>query len=270
MSLLATIKRGLNRTKTIAVFLFIFFISIFAFYTEASFDFGHPVASLRSAYDNTIFTALDIRFIVLIIAIVGPLIISFAFGDIYIDDLESNCVSLILTRENKKKYHRNNLLAVFILSFFIMLIPLLINLVLCLITYPLHGLDNSTGTPAFVINLPRGNYIEYLRVLHPFAYNIFYMLTPSITFALFACLTYCLSMIIKTNKYLCCLLAYGVYIGSSIILDKLHLEKYKFFSYINILSPNAGIGGFIKITIILIVIIFVMYLIGVNKEIEVN
>ncbi|MBW9159399.1 hypothetical protein [Clostridium tagluense] len=270
MSLFATIKRGLNRTKTISVFLFIFFISIFAFYIQASLDFGKPAISLRSAYENTLFTALDIRFIMLIIAIVGPLIISFAFGDIYFDDLESNCVSLILTRENKKKYHRNNLLAVFILSFIIMLIPLLINLALCLFTYPLEGLDNGTFTPSFVINLPKGNYIEYLRILHPLAYNMFYILTPSIIFALFACITYCLSMIIKANKYLCCFVSYGLYIGSGIILDKLHLEKYKFSSYINILSVNAGIGGFIKITIILIAIIFVMYLIGVNNEIEVN
>lgn len=270
MSLFATIKRGLNRTKTITVFLFFFFISIFAFYMQARFDFGHPVGALRSAYDNTLFTSLSIRFIMLIIAIVGPLIISFAFGDIYIEDLENNCVSLILTRENKKKYHRNNLLAVFILSFFIMLIPLLINLALCLITYPLEGLDNSTFTPSFVIKLPKGNYIECLEVLHPFAYTMFCNLTPSITFAIFACITYCLSMIIKTNKYLCSLLSYGIYVGSGIILDKLHLGKYKFFSYINVLSPNAGIGGFIKITIILISIIFIMYLIGVNKEIEVN
>lgn len=270
MSLFATIKRGLNRTKTIAVFLFIFSISIFAFYIQASFNFGIPTGALRSAYENTIFTALDIRFIMLIIAISGPLVISFAFGDIYFDDLESNCVSLILTRENKKKYHRNNLFAVFILSFLIMIIPLYINLALCLFTYPIEGLDNGTLTPSFVINLPYDNYIECLKVIHPFAYNTFYILTPSITFALFACITYCISLIIKSNKYLCCLISYGLYIGSSIILDKLNLGKYKFFSYINTLSPNAGISGFIKITLILIAIIFVIYLVGVNKEIEVN
>lgn len=270
MSLFATIKRCLNRTKTIVVFMFMFFVSIFAFYIQALFNFGHSIISLRTAYENTLFIALDVRFIMLIIAIVGPLIISFAFGDIYIDDLECNCVSLILTRANKKKYHRNNLLAVFTISFLIMLIPLLINFALCLFTYPLESLDNSTLTPAFVINLPRGNYIECLRVLNPVAYNMFYILTPSITFALFACITYCLSMIIKINRYLCCLLSYGLYIGSSIVLDKLHLEEYKFLSYINRLSSNAGIGGFIRITIILLIIIFLMYLIGVNKELEVN
>lgn len=270
MSLFKTIIRGLNRTKTIAVFLFIFFVSIFAFYIQASLNFGIPTVALRSAYENTLFTALESRFIMLIISLIGPLIISFAFGDIYFDDLESNCVSLILTRQSKKKYHRNNLLAVFILSFLIMLIPLLINLALCLFTYPLEGLDNGTLTPAFVINLPIGNYIQCLKALNPFAYNMFYIMTPSIIFALFACITYCLSVIIKVNKYLCCLISYGLYIASNIILDKLHLEKYKFFSYINILSPNEGLSGFIKISIILIVIILALYIIGVNKEVEVN
>lgn len=270
MNLFKTIKRGLNRTKTIVVFFIFFLIAILAFYLQAMHDFGIPTSMLRSAYENTMFISLEVRYIMLIISLVGPLIISFAFGDIYFDDLESNCVSLILTRENKRKYHRNNLLAVFILSFLIMLIPLLINLGLCVFTYPLRGLDNSTHTAAYIINTSSINSLEYLKVYHPLKYNMIYILTPSIVFALFACVTYCLSIIMKVNKYLCCLISYGAYIGSNLILDKLNLQGYKILNYINPLSSNMGFQGFIRIVAVIIIFILVMYFIGIKREIDIN
>ncbi len=270
MSLFITIKRGMNRTKTIVIFLMLFLLAIFSFYFQAMLDFGNSVSTLRSAYENTMLISLELRFIMLIMTLIGPLIISFAFGDIYFDDLDSNCISLILTREEKRKYHRNNLLAVFIISFFIMLIPLLINLGLCMYTYPLTGFDNSTCTPAYVISKAPVNSLEYLRIYNPLRYNMIYIITPSIIFALFASVTYCISIVIKTNKYLCCLISYGIYIGFNLILEKLHMDKYKLFNYMNPLAPNMGLQGFIKDVIVIIIFILILYFIGVKREIDIN
>lgn len=267
MSLFTVIKRGLNRYKVIALFLVMFFIVMFAYYQESIENYGLYTTELRSAYESSLVGSLDTRYIIFILSIVGPLIVSFAFGDIYFEDLESNCIPIIFTRERKEKYHRNNIIAVFILSFLITFIPLIINLVLSLITYPLEGMDNMYHLPAYVIKYNKENIFEYLRVFHPLAYNLICTNMISIVFALFSCITYVISMVIKFNKYVCCILSYSLYLGYNTLVQKIGMNKYSIFNYIDVgEKPNATI--FIGIIIGLVIIIIIMYFIGINREIE--
>lgn len=268
MSLFAVIKRGVNRYKVIALFLVMFFISIFAYYQEAMEYYGLYTTELRSAYELSLIESLDTRYIMLILAIVGPLIVSFAFGDIYFEDLESNCIPFIFAREKKEKYHRNNIIAVFILSFLITFIPLIINLILSLSTYPLEGIDNMRHIPAYIIDYNKENVLSYLREFYPLAYNLICTNMVSIIFALFACITYVISMVIKFNKYVCCILSYGIYLGYNIIVQSIGLDKYSIFRCIDMVGEKTGILVFINIVIVLVAIIAFFYFIGIRREVE--
>lgn len=268
MSLVTVIRRGLNRHKVIVLFLIMFFISIFAYYQEAVENYGLYTTELRSAYESSLVQSLNTRYIILILAIVGPLIVSFAFGDIYFDDLESNCISFIFVREKKEKYHINNIIAVFILSFLITFLPLIINLILSLITYPLEGMDNMRHIPAYIIKYNSGDILEYFRVFNPLVYNLICTNIISIIFALFSCVTYAISMVIRINKYVCCILSYGLYIGYNIFVQNIGLEKYSIFRCIDMVGEKTGVLEFITIAIVLIVLIIFMYFIGINREVE--
>ncbi|KYH31142.1 ABC-2 family transporter protein [Clostridium tepidiprofundi DSM 19306] len=269
MNLLMAIKRQVTRSKAIFIFLCILLMALFTYYSEIKWNYGAPTYFIRSAYENTFIQSLDSRYIVIILSIVGPIFISFAFSDIYIEDLNSQSISMLFTRDNKRKYHRNNILAIFILSFLILFIPLMINFILCLITYPVVGLDNSTATPAFIIHYDKNNILDIIRILHPSIYIIIRSAIPSLIFALFACITYCISLVIKANKYLCCFLSYSIYIGYNLILNKLNMSKYSFYSYINTASKNGDIFILVCILLILVIFIVTMYFIGVNKKDEV-
>lgn len=266
MNLFVVIKRGLNRYKVMAVFLLMFFISIYAYYQEAVQYFGLYTTQLRSAYELCLIRSINTRFLMLILAIAGPLIVSFAFGDIYFDDFESNCIPFIFTREKKTKYHKINLLAVFILSFFITCIPFVINMILCLITYPLNGCDNMYLQPAYIIQFDKENILSYLMVFKPLIYNIISIVIISIIFALFACLTYALSMILKVNKYICTIISYGLYLGYNIFVEKIGFSNLSLFNYIDTVDKNNSFTIFISIIIVLIILIIILYNIGIRKE----
>ena len=73
----------------------------------------------------------------------------------------------------------------------------------------------------------------------------------SIIFALFACITYVISMVIKFNKYVCCILSYGIYLGYNIIVQSIGLDKYSIFRCIDMVGEKTGILVFINIVIVL-------------------
>ena len=266
MDLFSVIKRGLNRYKVMAIFLVMFFISIYAFYQEAIQYYGLYTTELSSAYELCLIRSINTRFLISILTVCGPLIISFAFGDIYLEDFDSNCIPFIFTRERKEKYHKINILAVFILSFFITFIPMIINMALCLITYPLNGTENMYLIPAYIIEFDKGNFLNYIMVFHPMIYNLLCICIISIVFSLFSCLTYVISMVIKSSKYICCIISYALYLGYNILVKKIGLEQYSIFNFLDNVGKKNSILVFLGIVIGLIIIIISMYFIGINKE----
>lgn len=269
MKLSIVIKRAITRSKAIFIFIFILIMVLFSYYRELMWNYGAPTYFLRSAYENTFMQSLNTSYMMMILAIVGPILISFAFSDIYLEDLHSQSISMIFTRGNKRKYHRNNILAIFVLSFLILFIPLMINFILCLITYPEVGLDNSTATPSFIISYDKDSILDTIRILYPNLYTIIYSVIPSLIFSLFSCISYCISLMIQTNKYLCCFLSYLIYIGYNLVVNKLNMAKYSFYSYMNIISEKGSAAMLLCIISVLLLIIICMYFIGTNRRDEV-
>lgn len=269
MKLSIVIKRAINRNKAIFIFMCILIMILFSYYGRLEWNYGSPTYFLRSAYENTFIQSVHTRYMVMILAIVGPILISFAFSDIYLEDLHSQSISMIFTRGDRRKYHRNNILAVFVLSFLILFIPLMINFILCLITYPEVGLDNSTATPAFIISYDKDSILDTIRILYPKLYTIIYSVIPSLIFSLFSCISYCISLIIRTNKYLCCFLSYSIYMGYNLLVSKLNMSKYSFFNYIIIIYEKGSVAMLFVIISVLILMIICMYFIGTNRGDEV-
>lgn len=58
-------------------------------------------------------------------------------------------------------------------------IPMLINLLLCHLTYPIHGYDSAWGEPDYAIGLVSynaDNFLDMVRLQHPTLYNLIYIL----------------------------------------------------------------------------------------------
>lgn len=266
MSIYNVFIRAINRNKVIFIFLFLFFISIFVYYNSAVFYSGLYTTELRSAYEITILGGLRTKYVIFTLILVGPLIVSFAFGDIYFEDLESNCIPYIFTRGEKKIYHRNNLIVVFFLSFMLSTIPLLINLILCLLTYPMEGIDNSVQMQAYVLNFDFNNKLALLKSMHPLGYNILYTGIIGTIFSLFSCLTYSISITVKKNKYLCSIISYSIYIFYEVIVLRVGKENYSLIQCLNPIITNDSLNPIILISIGFIILITLVYSIGIKKE----
>lgn len=56
---------------------------------------------------------------------------------------------------------------------------MLINLLLCHLTYPIHGYDSAWGEPDYAIGLVSynaDNFLDMVRLQHPTLYNLIYIL----------------------------------------------------------------------------------------------
>ena len=91
---------------------------------------------------------------------------------------KSNSSILLIQRIGKKKYLAGKLFGILIVTFLTITIPMLINLLLCHLTYPIHGYDSAWGEPDYAIGLVSynaDNFLDMVRLQHPTLYNLIYI-----------------------------------------------------------------------------------------------
>lgn len=263
--LLIELKRGLQRKSFILAIGIIFvlcIINIFKYnynYISISYvDYQYFLedylkSGIVSPYNSFIlFSLTDISNILFLIM---PILVAMAYGDSYLEDLNSGFLKNILSRYSKKKYLRNKFLANFIISGITFSVPLIFNLAVQLLTqadiYPERMMQN---------NLIIGDLNLELYLNHPLIYTLLWIGIYFMFAGAISSLVLGLSTIIK-NKFVVLILPFIIVQATSIIFPLIGLEEYDLSSFL-FLGTDINIISMIITFLVLLLVSFIPFYIG--------
>lgn len=176
----------------------------------------------------------------------------------YIQDVECGILPLLITRGNRKRYLFSKLSACFFGNVVIILIPFLLNLLLCHIAFPVnenssrwyYGVLDYSGILLGTNNLFQTDYgaLPFLRLFlySPTLYNVLYILILSFASGVFGVFVLCLSFFFRKQKAPLFLPVFLMVLGSS-VLNSYCLNRaicdagYRYVNY-NLMDYFAAFG----------------------------
>jgi hypothetical protein len=254
--LMLELRNCLHRKEIKFVFSFLMLISIGGFLLECSRFYGMGMTNIRSAYEMSLIQGTSVHVLLSVECILIPLIASIIYSDSFYVDYQSGVYKSILTRTDTKTYIRAKGIVTFGVTFFVFLIPLLWNQVLCLITFPTEGFDNRFALPPYDIGTQNFNnkfMFDLLRVQSPLLYNLLYMFLISLVAALFAVFAYGAFLVFKKGRFATIAGVFSLY-----VVVEMAVTAWGSFrlSLINLLQ--SGNQGSLSVLLLWISILFVL------------
>jgi len=210
-------------------------------------NMGNYRDMLRSAHENMFLLSVNGEEIVTGFLIGGPLITSIVCGGVFSEDLKQNNMPMQMVRGSLKKYHLGNTAAVFLASFLLLVIPLLLNAVVSMLCYTGGlALDNSNMIPEYaLVELAKRHSmhsaLELLFVTNPSLFAILNACFTGFVFALFAVMNYCISCMTSKDAVLCNTLTFGVYVLMNVV-PMFFPESWNFSGSV-LMACMDGAGG---------------------------
>lgn len=231
------LKNCLSRIEFKVVFLVFFLISIGTFIEACYIVYGSELTFIRSAYEMSILQGTSTKIMMNILLVLLPLIIPVIYSNSLITDLRSGVYKNILTRSDLKAYLWAKVSVTFLVSFFTVFIPLFINQILCLITFPQVGYDNRFALPSYDIGIQ--NYdsqaiMDVLRLGHPLLYNMVFMVLISLMASLFSIFAFAAFLTFNYNQFS---IFTGVFLFITILNLAISLLGSNRLSYTSLLTP---------------------------------
>ncbi|WP_223066072.1 hypothetical protein [Paenibacillus caui] len=187
-------------------FVFLFFLlSIGSFLFACYRSFGSDLMHIRSAYEMSLLQYTSTKTILIIELILLPLLAPIIYSDSFYSDLRTGIYKNVLTRTGFRSYLWAKEIVIFLATFLTIFIPLLINQLLCLITFPQTGYDNRFNLPPYDIgfqNYDSEAILDLLRLEHPMLYNLAFIILISLMAAAFAVFTYGVFLIIRKSRFI--------------------------------------------------------------------
>lgn len=171
----------------------------------------------------------------------APLCICYAFADSFFTDRQQLVLCPVFARMSPKTYLLSKMTVVSASAFFVVFLPLVLNLMVNGILFPIEGAVTYTGFMAY-----DENYIAFLEnilfpslfLAHPYLYCLLFMGIAGVYYALIASLVYGISLFVKRARiWIVC----GFFILSLLLTNVLfRLRTHLPFC----LDPNAYIIAF--------------------------
>jgi hypothetical protein len=180
--------------------------SVYAFLAHCVSYYGENHYFLLSA--DQLFIGRATNSFALPLRLIIPLIAALPFADVYFGDKQRNTLPVVLYRyDDVKAYYFSNLFIVFLSSFIVIFIPLLLNMGLNAITFPVSSIRNFAGNQANDTWHHAAFIDEYillpsLLIQHPYVYNFVFAIFQSIFAGLAGVFVFSFSFYIKRNKIL--------------------------------------------------------------------
>ncbi|MBQ7755685.1 MAG: hypothetical protein IJ401_00045 [Oscillospiraceae bacterium] len=200
-----------------------------------------------------------------------PFIAIMPFCFSYITDRQQNNISVISIRGSRKSYYFSSLLTAFIGGFLIIFIPLLVNFILNVTTFPLDSMldDTNMNTYSFshITEYWKKYVFAYLYVKNPVIHNLLFILIPSVFSGNVCVFVYAVSFFFKRYKLLLFLPFYAVHYVLSALESKFKINVY-YFRYITQLEVLNGksVGFFIFFNVMLVGISLIILLRKIKSD----
>ena len=193
------LKNCINQMEFKFIFSILWCISIGGFIINCFMYKNSYYQFLRAANENFILVSTSTRAIIIVLALFFPLLAMSIYSGSFKKEERSNLTQLIILRTSKKRYIWSKAIAIFIITFLSFLIPLLINQLLCYLTFPIEGFDNRWALPNYdlIRRYENTDLFDFFRIQYPFIYNLLYILIYSTLGGLIALLAYGVNFVQK-------------------------------------------------------------------------
>jgi hypothetical protein len=194
-------KKIVYRREFAVVFAIFCFASIIDFLLTCAKYYGVEMSWIRSAYkcnilDNEIGMITGMFFSMLF-----PILICTGVSDVFCEESKKGILNYIYVRTSRRKNIRTKAAAVVIVSFFMTFIPLMVNLFLAVITFPLQGYY-CRNAAYLTLTVPEdGRVLAYLEMFYPYLNIFIYILLRSFIGTAFALVAFSLSLLQVCNQY---------------------------------------------------------------------
>lgn len=220
------------------VMLFLVALSLLSYSMECIAFYGSEMRFIRSSNESTLLLGVYASSVMSMILLMLPLISSLIYSDSLYKDYHNGVTKVILTRVRKSDYILSKAVVVFVSSFVIFFIGLLINLIIVKVTFPTVGFDNIYSLPPYDIGIQNfdGNFfLDFIRVQSPFVFNIIILLILSFFSGLISLFTYGVYFLfLDRNRIFGLFFSFMCYIVSMIGLNMLGFWD---LSLVNQLQP---------------------------------
>ena len=229
-----------------AAFSVALFFSVLSFVLACIERYGHEINSIASAEKLFIWgTGEDRVFLMLFFLL--PVLSVLPFADSYIAEKERNMLPVFLPRVGAKKYLSGKLLAVAASAFFVACVPLLLNLILCMATFPveINGFSQISADQSWYFSPFRMQRLLFpaLTVSHPYLLCLLSILLTGIFCALMAVLVCEASFFFSMSRVLILALFFIVNTLLTIVSTVIAFEKISCFApfyYLTMFNSESG------------------------------
>lgn len=191
-------------------FLIVSLISILfgvvCFFIKCFECYGTDIINIPSAYQQFFTNARSNDSFVAILSIVSPFLICAAFSDSYVTESNNLFAPICIIREGKNKYFFSKLITVFICGAFVMVIPQLINMILCVITFPFESSYMYTWdlwqADIYTVDIANDWFLfKNLYILSPYVYFLVFILISGILSGIIAVISFEISFFVKNRIF---------------------------------------------------------------------
>lgn len=276
------IKKILHKKEYLYVMILICLTAIIDFLVNCYNFYGNNLSSVYAANEMMILNNVSRQPFRIIFTVALPIVASIVASDMYFTDKKKQINTYIITRVNRGTYIKTQALAIFIVVSVSTLAALFLNLLLCLIAFPLNGVNPSGLIVERLIQMEDSGYepynvLERLSFCHPYINIMFFIIMRALIAGLFALLSYGISFIGKLNKYVVFLAAFFIYNAVDVFevlfemfLFKIDMEnsvlRQLVHSGLFLVNPPGNLLTYFKDVIFYCFIVFVTLSVGIKKE----
>lgn len=176
-----------------------FFIECFQYYKQ-------DIINIPSAYQQFFANAHSNDFFI-IFSVALPFLAATAFSDSYALEYGNNFVPICLSRAGKNKYFFSKMVSVFLCGAFAVMISQIVNLFLCVCTFPLESTYlyswDLWQADIYTVDMTEDEFLfKELYIFSPYAYFLLFILISGILSGVIAVISFEVSLFIKNRIFI--------------------------------------------------------------------
>ena len=264
------LKHCLDSVECKMFFLLLLIANMTSYFLCVNNDYGISYQFIRSANENFILQGTEAAFIPYLLVVFFPMYSTIIWSLSRRKEEQDNSAILMIQRVGVKKYLYCKVFVIILVVFLINVIPLLVNLLFCHLTYPIKGFDSAWAEPDYLIGIfsyDAENFIDMVRLQNPTLYNIIYIFNFGIFGVGVALLGFGISFFEKMEHYYYVkipIVIFMLYTMQNVIFSILGLGKYTIQTYITT-NSQGNIISYCCTIIILYFIDFILIQRGIKK-----
>lgn len=233
-------------------------------------DIKYSYQFIRSANENFILQGTEAAYIPYMLMSFFPMLAIIIWALSLNKETQNNNHLLFVQRIGSVKYLCIKVVVIIGVTFITIVIPLLLNLVACHMTYPQVGYDNAWGEAKYLIGIYSYSpefFIDRLRLQSPTIYNLIYVFNYGIIGVGFALLGLGLSFMRAFQYYYYIkipIIIFMIYTIQNMMLSLLGYGKYSMWNYLATSSQGDIVSYLIMILVLYSIDIILIYR-GIKK-----